>query len=397
MMDLVPTFLTLGALFLAGLLADQIGRRTRLPRVTLLLGCGLVAGGSGLDLLPPAAEAWYGFLSVTALTMVAFLLGSSLTRETLMRSGRAIFAVSIAIVAVTLAVVTAGLWALGVELATALVLAAIATATAPAATQDVISQSGRSGPFVDLLKGIVAIDDAWGLLAFGLVIAAVGMLTQNGGAGALITVGWEIGGALALGLAVGIPGALLTGRLQPGEPLQAEALGIVFVTAGLALWMEVSFLIAAMVAGALIANFARHHTRAFHEIEHFQWPFMILFFILAGASLDLEHLAALGWVGLAYVVLRSAARLAGGWLGAAFAGLPAAERRWVGVALLPQAGVAIGMALVVGQKFPELAEMVLTLTVATTVVFEIVGPFGTLEALRRVGSGTRDGQRAGEG
>lgn len=383
-MQLEIIFLTLGALFLTGLAADQIGRRTQLPRVTLLLACGLAVGRAGFDLLPSGIEGLYEFLSVTALTMVAFLLGSSLTRGKLVADGRAILCVSLGIVLVTLVIVSLGLIALGVPVALALVLASIATATAPAATQDVIRQSGRRDTFVATLSGIVAIDDAWGLIVFSVIVSFVGAGIGPLGGGLLGQAAWEIGGALLLGVLLGLPASYLTGRLQRGEPQQAEALGIVFLCAGLSLWLEVSYLIAAMTMGVVVVNMARHHSRAFHEIEHIQWPFMILFFILAGASLELAHLTGLGLMGLAYIGLRIAARIAGGWLGGTLAGLPAVQRNWIGIALMPQAGVAIGMALVAVQHVPEHAATILTLTVATTVVFELIGPLGTQMALRRV-------------
>ncbi len=135
-------------------------------------------------------------------------------------------------------------------------------------------------------------------------------------------------------------------------------------------------------------NRARHHKRAFHEIEHIEWPFMILFFILAGASLEVGQIAEVGLLGVVYVVLRIAARVAGGWIGAGLAGAPALHRPWIGVALLPQAGVAVGMALIAGNAFPELKDTILTVTIGTTVVFELVGPVLTLVALRRVAART---------
>jgi len=387
-MDLAPLLITLGALFIVGLAADAIGRRTRLPRVTLLLACGIVVGGSGLDLLPPEARALYDVLATMALTMVAFVLGNSLTLADLRRHGRAILSISVLIVLSTMAVVTLGLWLIGVPAPVALLLGAIATATDPAATQDALRQSGVSGPFPDLLRGIVAIDDAWGLLAFSVAaVFAVGLtgtmdMTLLGGAVR------EIGGALVLGALIGVPAAYLTGRLAPGEPQLTEALGLVFLTAGLAIWAEVSFLLAGMTAGAVVANMARHHDRAFHEIEHIQWPFMILFFVLAGASLELGVMAEVGMISAAYVVLRILSRVLGGWLGGAVAGAPASQRPWFGAALLPQAGVAVGMALVAGQQFPAHRELILSLTIGTTAVFELLGPAMTLLAVRRVaGSG----------
>ncbi len=380
---LAPLFVALGALFLSGLVADALGQRTSLPRVTLLLGIGIVAGGSGLDLIPAAAREAYSFLSVTALSLVAFLLGGTLKRATLAAHGRSILLISLAIVVVTVLGVGAGLWALGLAPGAALVLGAIATATDPAAATDAIKQSGAKGGFVDTLRGIVAIDDAWGMLTFALAVVAAKALAGAAGGEMLLEAAWEIGGALALGLALGLPGAVLTGRLKPGEPSLTEALGLVFLAAGLSLWLEVSFLLTAMTAGAAIVNLARHHERAFHEIEHVQWPFMILFFVLAGASLEIGKLLALGALGAGYVALRIAARLAGGWAGGWLAGASARDRALYGPALLPQAGVAVGMALVAAQEFPEAADTILTLTIGTTVLFELIGPAVTVWAARR--------------
>lgn len=384
MAELPELLIALGLLFLAGLAADYVGTRTRLPRVTLLLACGMVVGAPGLDLLPDAAKALYEVLSIMALTMVAFLLGSSLTLSTLAQHGRTILAVSLAIVVITLATVATGLWLVGVPAPVALILGAIATATAPAATQDALHQAGIENAFVDEVRGVVAIDDAWGLLVFSLTIAAAHAVN---GATDFAHVGQalrEIAGALALGAMIGLPAAFLTGRISPGDPLRTEALGIVFLTAGLAIWADVSFLIAGMTAGALVANLARHQDRAFHEIEHIQWPFMVLFFILAGASLELDLLAEVGMIGALYIVLRSIARVAGGWIGGAIGGAAPIYRPWYGVALLPQAGVAVGMALVAARAFPEAGELILNLTIGTTVAFELIGPAATLFAVRRV-------------
>ena len=381
-MELAGFLVTLGVLFLAGLAADQLGSVTRLPRVTLLLMLGIAVGGAGLDLVPNEVAQWFDELSIVALTMVAFLLGSSLTQKNLTSHGLAIFTISLTIVFSTLILVTVGLSALGLSTGLALLLAAIATATAPAAMNDVISQAGIENGFTETLKGVVAIDDGWGLIVFSIAVVLVDR--TNGWNGVLSGAAWDLGGALALGCAVGAPAAFLTGRLKPGEPLQAEAIGIVFLAAGLALWLEVSFLITGMAAGAIIANFASHHDRAFHEIEHIQWPFMILFFLLAGASLEIGAVSTMGWTGLAFLLLRITARIIGGTLGAHLGGVPSKEALWYGPALLPQAGVAVGMALVASERFPEWASVIMTFTIASTVVFEIIGPPATITAIRKV-------------
>ena len=168
-MESETLFLTLGAMFVIGLIADQIGRRTWVPRVTLLLFSGLVAGQMGW--IPAPISGAYEFLSVTALTFVAFLLGGSLKLSDLRVTGRQILAISLAIVGITITVVSLGLIALGTDPALAVVLAGIATATAPAATTDVIRQSGVKNDFTRTIAGVVAVDDAWGLVAFSLCMS----------------------------------------------------------------------------------------------------------------------------------------------------------------------------------------------------------------------------------
>lgn len=383
-MDLSVLLITLGILCFAGLAADEIGRRTALPRVTILMLCGLVAGRSGLGLVPEGLETLFEFLSVSALTMVALLLGGSLSSDNLKSHGRQILWISVTIVGVTTVGVSTVLVLAGAPLAMALVLGAIASATAPAATIDAIRHAGASGPFAETLRGIVAIDDAWGLLVFSFVLAFAHSLGGPLQLDALSTAGWEIFGALILALVIGIPAAALTGRITHGEPLMAEALGLTFLTAGLAIWLEVSFLIAGMGVGALIVNRAKHHTRAFHEIEHAQWPFMILFFFLAGASLEIDRIGEVGLIGALYVLVRIATRVSGGWIGAKLGRAPRHEWPWYGVALLPQAGVAIGMALVAAEALPEYAPQILSLAIGATVIFELIGPAATVFAVRRV-------------
>ncbi len=381
-MEQALLLITLGVLFLGSLLADKVGHLTRLPRVTMLLLLGLLVGPSGMDLLPGSVTDLFEPISVVALTMVAFLLGGELTRENMSRHGRAISSISLCIVIGTTVVVWGGLTVLGFSPELALLLGAIATATDPAAISDVIRQSGIRNAFTETLSGIVAIDDVWGLLMFSLCLALV---DQSGGwAAPLLGAGRDIGGGVLLGLCIGIPSAVLTGRLKQGEPLQTEAIGVVLLTAGLAIWFEVSFLVAGMTAGAMIANLAHHHEHAFHEIEYIEWPFMLLFFLLAGASLELDALWALGWISLAYIGLRIAARLVSGTIGARIGGVPRAQVNIYGVALLPQAGVAVGMALVAAETFPGWAETIMTLTISATVFFEVIGPLATLLALHHV-------------
>jgi len=379
-----PLLVSLGCVFLAGLVLDVVGRRTRLPRVTLQLMFGVAVGPSALDLLPDMTTAWFPAVSDMALVMIGFLLGGTLTRKALREHGRRVLGVSIVVVCTTFAVVGLGLAAIGAPPILALLLGAIATSTDPAASFDVVRETGLNTRFSRTLLAIVAIDDAWGLIVFGLAFAVALVLEGEGGAGVLVRASWELGGGVALGIALGLPMAYVTGRIQPGEPTLWEALGLVFLCGGLAIWLGVSFLIASMSLGATVTNLARHHTRPFHAIEGIEWPFLILFFVLSGAALDLQALwGAGGWLA-AYLGFRVVGRLAGGWLGGRAVGADGGTRRWIGMALLPQAGVALGMALVATRRLPEIGADILPIVVASTVLFELLGPLATRVALERV-------------
>jgi Kef-type K+ transport system membrane component KefB len=352
--------------------------------VTLLLLIGVTVGPSGLDLLPDGVQGWYELLAAMALTVVAFLLGNALTPERLKAHGREIVIVSLVIVVTTIVVLVPGLVLIGAPLPVAILLAGIATATDPAATYDVIRQTGAKGRFVNLILGVVAVDDAWGLTAFALLLIAVESINGGGSADALVAGLGELFGSIALGVAIGLPAAFLTGRVRPGEPMQAECLGIVMLCAGLAQWLELSYLLSGMVAGTTVARFAQHHETAFHEIELIEWPFMLVFFLLAGASFHVAGISGAGAVLAGFIALRIASRVIGGLIGGWLAHLPRLERRWLGISLLPQAGVAIGMALVAGSRYPEYQDVIVAITVAATILFEILGPIATEITTRKI-------------
>ena len=382
--------LTLGGILLLGLATDVLGQRTFLPRVTLMLLFGMLIGPGMLDLIPAVVSDRFELIASMALLMVGFLLGGRLTRSTLRHSGREIISISLTAVIGTTLIVFLGLMLVGVPLEIAILLGCIASATAPAATIDIVMESGYKGPFAELLLAIVALDDAWGLIVFSLGLALVAALVGvDGHASPLQAALKDIGGSAILGLLIGLPAAYMTGRIRQGQPMLTEALGLVFVCGGLALWLDVSFLIASMVMGSVVANLATHHEYPFHAIEDIEWPFMVIFFVLAGASLEFSTLVDIGLIGSVYVLCRVAGKVLGAWLGGSYSGAGRETRRWMGIAMLPQAGAAMGMALVATNLLPEYRQVVLSVVISTTVLFELIGPAFTRLALRR-SDGLRD-------
>ena len=377
--------ITIGLLLLIGLFSEHIAHQVRLPKVTILLGAGILAGPSVLHFFPPSLDGWFPIVSEIALVMIGFVLGGEFTRKHIQTQGHQTFIVALTQACMTAAVTGTGLLLLGTQIETALLLAGIATATDPAATLAVIKETKAKGHFTSIIKGVVALDDLIGIILFSILFTTAEAISGQNSANEMLSSLWGTGGAILLGLLLGVPAAFLTGRTQPGEATREEALSIVFLCTGLALWLEVSSLLTAMTTGIVIANRATHHERPFHEIENIQWIFLIVFFVLAGASLRLGALGEIGVTGIGYVAFRTLGKITGARLGGRIAGLSTTEKTWLGATLLPQAGVAIGMALLSTTKQPDLARDVLPVTIAATVIFELVGPVCTHFALTRSG------------
>jgi NhaP-type Na+/H+ or K+/H+ antiporter len=373
---------SLGFIFLLGLATDLLGQRTFLPRITLLLIFGAIIGPAVFDLIPDAITQRFELITEITLLMVGFLLGGRLTISTLREMGTQLLSISLLSALGAAVVVFVGLLAIGLPLGLAIMLGCVAAATDPVATIDVVTESESQSPFSKLLVSIVAVDDAWALIIFSLGLTFV--VAVNGGTeiSPILTGLQDIFGALLLGVVIGLPGAYLTGRVRDGQPMLTEALALVFLCGGLAIWLDVSFLLASMAMGMTVTNLAKHHEYPFHAIEGVEWPFMVIFFVLAGASLEFASVTHLGLVGLIYIVCRVVGKVLGAKVGGLVGGSDRATQKWMGLALLPQAGVAMGMALVVANQLPEFQNLLLTVVISSTVLFEITGPIITRMALK---------------
>jgi len=311
-------------------------------------------------------------------------LGGQLSKSLILRSAKSILWISLTAALGAIIVVGFGLVALGIPKEIAILLACIIAATAPEVTVDLVIESGSESSFSKKLLAIVALDDVWGLVIFSIGLSLVSLFAQSNGAGnGVFEVLWDILGAAFLGAILGYPAAQLSGRLRPGRPMFAEALGLVLFYGGLALWLDAFFIVASMVMGAVLRNFAEHHEYGFHEIEDIEWPFMIIFFILAGASLQFDAVQLVLFSGGFYIVLRAAGKIIGSYLGALISNSDKTTKNWMGMALLPQAGVAIGMTLVASNQFPQYRDNILPIVIFSTMFFEIIGPIFTKLALSK--------------
>ncbi|MBN2783123.1 MAG: cation:proton antiporter [Campylobacterales bacterium] len=330
--------ISIGFIFFLGLGADFLAKRISIPRVTILIVIGIVIGPSAANLLPEVfINEWFHVITSIALGMVGFLIGHQFTYDELKKSGKVVFSIALGKVLLSFILIAVVLVSIGLPLPVAFILASIASATAPAAVYEVVSELNIKNSFSTTLISIVALDDILAMFLFSLVLAIINASGQSGLHMVFASGVVEIFGSLFLGYAFGYPIAKINGRIQPGEPSMVEALGSVFLITGIAQYLELSPILATMAMGSAVSTFATHHTRALHAIENIQWPFMIMFFLLAGASLELETISDIGVIGLFYIVARIVGFYFGARLGAKVSGSEKNIERWIGLALIPQA------------------------------------------------------------
>jgi Kef-type K+ transport system membrane component KefB len=259
------------------------------------------------------------------------------------------------------------------------VLGAIGAATAPAATLMVVKQYNAKGPLVDTLLPVVAMDDAVCIMIFGVSSAIAKVLIEGlesvSLATLILTPIFEIIGALALGFFMGFVLAWLSKKVKGEDELLAVIIAFIFLTTGLSIQFNFSSLLSCMMIGTTLANVVPNNKKVFTVIEHFTPPVLVLFFTISGVELNLSILKSVGLVGIAYVILRAVGKILGGYLGAAAAKSPKTVRNYLGFALLPQAGVAIGLSMVAQKILPApFGDEIRTIILAAVIVYELMGP-----------------------
>lgn len=379
--------LVMGIAMAAGLLVSRGARLVKLPNVTAFLVAGLVIGPCVAGIISKEQAASMGVISEAALGFIAYAIGGEFKLSYLKKIGRAPLTITAFQGLITALCVDAGLILLGFDVPLSLLLGAIALATAPAATLMVVRQYKAKGPVTQMLLPVVAMDDALGLMVFSISASvAQGMLGGEMTAYSMVAVPLlEIAGSFALGGALGM--VLAFGARFFASRGNKLALSIACVLAGVGLcdMYGLSSLLVCMMIGAVMVNVSQQREVLMEQCDRFTPPLFLLFFVLSGAELDLSVLPSVGLIGILYLVLRSLGKWGGAMLGAVCVHADEAIKKYLGLTLLPQAGVAIGMATLVSARFPTLGAQVNTIVLAGVLVFELAGPIITKWALTKAG------------
>ncbi len=387
----------IGLIIAVAFLGSKAFQRLGIPQVVGFIVIGVVLGPSFLNVVPLELTEELTFISEIALGLIGFDIGSHLLFSELRRLGRSITFILLFEALGTFALVTAGIYAITQSWHIALIFGALSSATAPAATVDVLAEYDAKGPLTTSLLAVVGMDDALALVLYSIAAAMEeSLFVQSETLPLLRIVGLpliEIGGSVVLGVTVGLLLDFIMHRMKKRHDAMAISIGFVFLCVGLSEALGFSLILTTMILGIVVVNrYPEHSLHIRFTIEQAGPVVYVLFFTLVGARFQIKLLPAMGLMGIAYVALRSFGKFAGAWVGGTLGGAEPAVRDNLGLGLLSQAGVAIGLALTSASRFSTYGEegkalgsLVINVITATTFVVQIVGPMCVKLAISRAG------------
>lgn len=388
-----------GVLLLLGYLGGQLAKKVKLPAVAGYCLTGCLMSPSIFNLVPGALSYQLDPLKIMGLGLIAMIIGGELKVSVLRKIGKSIVTITIFQIVTTVIAVFVGMYFLtGKDFNISIILAALATATAPAATVAVMKEYKAKGKFSSTLLGVIALDDALCIILVGLTIALVKGFAEVGvafEAAHLAHPAMELLGSIFIGIISGI--VLCYGLKYISKRVETVVvlLAFVLINSGVAIYFEFSALLVNMICGAVVVNLFGRNPHVLSYLEDIDLPIFIVFFTLAGASLHLDLLAANWLPALIYILTRAVGKISGCYYGAKISGAEYSIQKYMGLAMLPKAGVSIGLILFVQSRFPgtELAAIVTAIELAAVTFYEITGPMATRYALIGAGDAVVSQQR----
>lgn len=387
------TILALAAAMAVGLLFTRGAKKLRLPNVTAYLVAGLAVGPYCLGLLKGDVLASMDEITAVALGFIAFSIGNEFKIDSIKRLGKKALIITFFQAISATVMVDVVLILFGFDVPLAITLGAIATATAPAATLMVVRQYHASGELSSTLLSVVAMDDAIGLAVFAISMAISKALAN----GAVPTVTnmlleplLEIALSLAIGFAIGCVVALGFKFFHSRANKLMIMIASVFLGTALADLLNLSSLLLCMSISAAMVNFRSDSDTLIDQVDRWTPPLFMLFFVISGAELDLNVLSTVGLLGVLYIAARAIGKYGGAFLGGKLVKADKNITNYLGLALLPQAGVAIGMAQIVITALPKYGEQIQAVVLCATLIYELIGPVLTRIALFKSGEVPED-------
>jgi Kef-type K+ transport system membrane component KefB len=383
-------FLSAAGLLILGFLFGRLANMIKLPRVTGYILAGIIFGPSLLKIFSENSMAQLEFIPQIALGIIALIIGAGLSFSLIKRLGFRLVLITLLQALGAFLLVLLLLYLFKMPLEAALPLAAIATATAPAATVAVIREYRAHGPLTETTLAVVALDDAVAIILFGLILTFdLKHLATFGQAAiqSLSTSLLEILTALVIGVVLGLAAHLLIKITKEITDSLIIILGIILLGVGIASISEISALLTNMFLGLTLINVSAKNSDIVANLEKFTPPIYCFFFVLAGTHLNLNIFMTAGFAltlwGIIFVISRIIGKVVGAYAGGSISKAPDAIRKYLGLTLIPQAGVAIGLTLMITKSSPyfDYRPIILNITLIAVAFNEILGPVCTKYAL----------------
>ncbi|MDU1443038.1 cation:proton antiporter [Clostridium sporogenes] len=379
-------FISVGMAIIIGVLFGKIMNKFKIPAVAGYVIAGLVLGVSCLNLISGEMSEQLSFIGDFALGIIAFNIGSELEYSVLKRLGKPIFIIAFFEAIFAFILVTLVTILLGEKIYTALILGAVASATAPAATVMVLNELKAKGPLTSTLLGVVAVDDAICLMIYAIASSLAKVFIKHTSINMYSLIYLpikEIVLSVLSGFLLGILLVYIINRLHKDSEIQIVALGFIITLTGMAMKYNLSPLLSCMSLGIAVSNLCAHSNEVFSTIEKFDSPIITAFFVLAGARLNISLIPKIGLLGICYLIFRIIGKVSGAYIGGIISKAPKVVKKYIGYGLFSQIGVAIGLAIIVSREFKGtgLDVKVLTILLATTIITEIIGPISTKQAI----------------
>lgn len=361
----------------------------KLPNVSGYLIIGLLLGPSFFNLVSASDAQSLEIISELALAFIAFSIGSEFVLKDMKQYGKKIFVITIAEVIGAVGVVYLVMYFIfQQDFAFSIVIASMSAATAPAATLLVMRQYRAYGPLTRTILPVVALDDILGIIVFGISLSLAKM-SVSGVTPSLSTLIFDISvetlGSLLAGFIIGLVLTVVLRKLKGHDDYQVSSLIAILVGVGVSSWLGLSPLLTNIMVGATLVNLLHKPDKAFNSINNFVPAFYVLFFTLAGASLDLSIVKSIGLIGIAYVIARGLGKYFGALLGSLSVKAEKSVTKYVGLALLPQGGISIGLSVLVRQQLPEYATAITTIIMFSILIYETTGPIFAKFAIKKAG------------
>jgi Kef-type K+ transport system membrane component KefB len=392
------TLLIVGITLFAGLYSSKLTSKLKLPQVVGHIGVGIILGLSGIKLYNVDISPNFNIISDLALGIIGFIIGGELRWARLKKVGISIITITFFEAFLSFFLVSVVLYLVTKNIAISLIIGALSSATDPGGTVNVVQEYRARGPVTTTLFGVVGADDAFAVIIYAFAYCVAKFFVVTSGVEIhpfhmIMETFREMGGSILWGAGLGYFFVKALPKIRHDDAKQLFTFSLVMVCIGFSVMFHLSIILSSMSMGIMISNLKPHQSRSFFISLYRLTPSIyIMFFVLVGAKLQISLLANMGVIGLIYIVFRGLGKFIGPWIGGALSNSPETVKKYLGLCLMPQAGVAVGLAIAAQNDLARLSLegkdigiLIVNVITATTIFFQIIGPILAKIALQKAG------------